>query len=245
MKSRYTSKARQVALLCLTCLSAVAADILFAASQANGMPLAQFSGNKVSGGFIKDIDDAIAAELGMASRHVEMPRTRLDLAMNIGEVDALCYTRPEWVKADGWHWSPPILQNRNLVVSRAETPMLTRITDLFRKRTGTVLGYRYPDVEGALGPYLIRDDAPSIDSNYRKLLVGRFEYAIFDQLILDYLRRADPDAYRLNSDVMRLPAFDVYCALSPHSTVSAQRFDVAVESLRSRQVIGAILARYR
>jgi len=232
-------------LACLASLYTPAADMVFAVSLSHGMPLAQFNAGRVTGGFIKDIDDAIAAELGMGSHHLEMPRTRLELAMNTGEVDALCYTRPVWVKGDNWHWAPAILQNRNIVVSRAETPVLGRITDLFRKRAGTVLGYHYPDIEGALGPYLIRDDAPDIDSNYRKLLAGRFEYAIFDQLVLDYLRRGDSDAYRLNAQVMRLPEFDVYCTLSPHSNISPRRFDAAVASLGSRQVIRAILARYR
>jgi len=142
-----------------------------------------------------------------------------------GQADILCDLRPEWLEGKDWRWSEAIFNNRQIVVSRSDTPALKKIADLKELRTGTILGYRYAEVEQVLGAHFVRDDALSDDANLAKLLRNRFAYMLTNSLYYDYQRKTSPDREQLNPQVFQVMSFDTYCALPPHGKLAPASVD--------------------
>lgn len=231
-------------LLTLT-LPAHAEDIVFAVSTGSAMPMTQFRNEELTGGLLKDFGDALAQELGMAPRYLNLPRKRVETALQAGQADLLCDLRPEWLDSTGWLWTGTVFSNTMIVASRIDTPPIARLSDMHGQRVGTVLGYRYPEVERRMGARFQRDDAGSDDLNTGKLLNGRFSYMMSNALYYDYQRKVHPGGARLNPAVFPIRPFDTYCALPPRGRLDLDTVNRAIAALRKRGAMQQILDRYR
>ncbi|UUZ54956.1 hypothetical protein LP419_03085 [Massilia sp. H-1] len=100
---------------------------------------------------MKEVGDALARELQLDPAYLVLPRKRVEAALLSGQADLLCDLRPEWLDGKQWHWTESVFSNNMIIVSRSETPSLARLSQLSGERVGTVLGYRYPEVEKRLG----------------------------------------------------------------------------------------------
>lgn len=234
-------------LLAIPCSSA---NIVFAVSTGSAMPMTQFraawGADPLTGGLLKDFGDALARELNMKPRYLTLPRKRVEAALLDGRADLLCDLRPEWVDSKGWMWSETVFTNNMIVASRIDTPVLARLQDLAGQRVGTVLGYRYPEVERQLGALEFRrDDASSDDITTNKLLGGRFRYMMSNSLYYDYQRKAHPAGARLNPAVFTIRPFDTYCALPPDGRLDIVHVNRAILALRKRGDMQKIYERYR
>ena len=115
--------------------------------------------------------------MGLAPLYLALPRKRVEAALRDGAADLLCDLRPEWVDGKGWTWSQSVFANNMIVASRSDTALPARLAQLSGQRIGTILGYRYPEVEDQLGARQFRrDDAATDDINANKLLNARFNY---------------------------------------------------------------------
>ena len=233
------------ALTALPALPVRAVDLVFGVSTGSAMPMTQFTEGKLSGGLLKDFGDALARELRMSPRYLSLPRKRVEHALAAGQTDLLCDLRPEWLDGKQWLWSDTVFTNKLIVASRTDTVPLARLDTLADERVGTILGYRFPEIETALGTHFMRDEAGSDDVNLAKLLRGRFHYLLANSLYYDYQRTVHPERERLNRRAYELLGFDTFCALPPEGKVRLDQVNRAIAVLRKRGDMQTIMDRYR
>lgn len=232
-------------LLCSSAIAQANGEVVFSITDGNAMPFAAFEGEQLRNGIIKDLGTAIAQRLGRTARFLVLPRNRLASSLTDGQVDGNCYVLPTWLDpALQLRWSRPLIPNRDLVVGRADAAVLASSADLADEPIGTVLGYRYPELESALGNRFRRDDAPDMISNLRKLAAGRVRYAIVDELTLQYETRTTGSRFKPGPP-LTVARFVAACAFSPKGKVPAEELRRSADALLLDGTIDAILARYR
>lgn len=219
--------------------------IVFAVSTGSAMPMTDFRGDVLAGGLLKDFGDALARELALTPLYMSLPRKRVEAALQAGQADLLCDLRPEWVDGKAWLWTDTVFSNFMIIAGRTGMPPLASLSDLAGERVGTVLGYRYPEMERRLGGKFQRDDAATDDVNTNKLLKGRFRYMMSNALYYDYQRKVHPDGAQLNPAVFTLRPFDTYCALPPNGRLDLAVVNRAIGALRKRGEMQQIYDRYR
>ena len=231
-------------LLCTAPIAWAGGEVVFVAAENNTMPLAAFEGGQISNGIVKDLGHAIAQRLGRTARFLTLPRNRHVSALTDGQADGLCYAIPAWLEPAQLRWSRPLIPNRDLVVGGTRIASLTSAADLADEPIGTVLGYRYPELDSVLGNRFRRDDAPDMISNLRKLAAGRVRYAIVDQLTLLYETRTTLRDFKPGPS-LTVASFVASCAFSPKGKVPAEDLQRSADALLLDGTIDAILARYR
>lgn len=236
------------ALLALTAATALAlpvaaapGEVVFIAATNHTAPLSTFTGERLSGGIVKDLGDALAQRLGLRARYLSLPSKRAPQALRDGAGDLLCYTRPQWIGSD-FLFTVPVLPNAEVVAARADAPALHQLRQLADQPLGTVLGYHHPEVEKALGPGFRRDNAIDMTANLRKLMAGRMAYALTDHLVLSDLQRRHPEL-GLREELV-IGRFVAPCALSPNSSLSLKAINAALKALMAEGEVQRILDRY-
>lgn len=228
-------------LLCFSTWSTQAA-ISFLAPTNHVMPLAEFDGKTLRSGILKDLGDAIAGRLGMQAQYILMPSKRVGDALRAGTADGVCYVLPGWIDGE-FNWSNPVIPNNGIVVARSGAAEVRSVADLADKPIGTVMGYRYPEFEQALEQRFVREDAPTMALNLRKLEYGRMDYAITEQTTLAYYQRQAPNPHL--AQVLQFVSFKAQCAFSKHSKVPFSSIGRAIDALVADGTVDKILARYR
>jgi len=231
-------------LLCTAAIARAGGEVIFVSTQGNTMPLAAFEGEQIKDGIVKDLGIAIARRLGRTARFVTVSRNRLVSSLTEGQADGVCYVLPAWLGDAPLRWSRPLIPNRDLVVGRMDAPAVASTAELADEPIGTVLGYRYPELEGLLGSRFRRDDAPDMPSNLRKLAAGRLRYAIVDQLTLQYEMRTSLSQFKPGSS-LTVASFGAACAFSLKGRVPADELQRSADALLLDGTMDAILARYR
>jgi len=231
-------------LLCSTAIAQADGEVVFLSSRSNTMPLAAYDDEQIKDGIVKDLGIAIARRLGRTARFVTVSRNRVTSALVEGHADGICYVLPAWLDNAPLRWSRPLIPNRDLVVGRMDAPAVASAAELTDEPIGTVLGYRYPELEGMLGSRFRRDDAPDMPSNLRKLAAGRVRYAIVDQLTLQYEMRTTLNQFRPGSS-LTVATIGGACAFSLKGRVPADELQRSADALLLDGTMDAILARYR
>ncbi|HKW83558.1 MAG TPA: transporter substrate-binding domain-containing protein, partial [Burkholderiaceae bacterium] len=231
-------------LLCQAVVANANGEVVFATVDSNAMPLAGYEDGQLRNGILKDVGNAIARQLGRTARFVTLPRNRVGTALVEGQVDGNCYLLPAWMEPAAVSWSRPLIPNQDLVVGRTDAAALRSAADLADEPIGTVLGYRYPELENGLGSRFRRDDAPDMISNLRKLAAGRVRYAIVDRLTLQYETRTTLRDFKPGPS-LTLASFVASCVFSPKGKVPTAELQRSVDALLLDRTIDTILARYR
>jgi ABC-type amino acid transport substrate-binding protein len=171
---------------------------------------------------------ALARQLGRRVQYVKLPRNRVMAALENGDGDILCSYLPEWLPGDV-DWTHAFIPISEVVVSSPRAQPPATVADLRGKRLGTVLGFRYPELEKTLGQDYLRDDAPSSALSVRKWLAGRFDYMVVPRTVLDKQVRAGrmPAGYH----VLTVYEVSAKCAVSRKSNISVADFNSAIDAL--------------
>lgn len=215
---------------------------MFAASADSALPLAQIEAGQMTGGILFELGQALAQQLHRRAEFLTVPRKRLDSVLAAGTVDGICYALPGWIDAPV-HWTPVLLPNEDLVVGGPHVAAPRSVAALADERLGTVLGYRYPELENTLGDTYQRDNSPSMPLNIRKLMAGRYRYAVIDRLSLDYHARQHPELKTWST--LTLSRFQAGCAFSRASRLPMSEVDAAIRQLVRQGTMRRILARYQ
>jgi ABC-type amino acid transport substrate-binding protein len=223
----------------------VAGDLVFGVSIGSAMPMTEFRSGALTGGLLKDFGDALAHQLQATPRYISFPRKRVESALVARQVDLICDLRPEWLDHKDWHWTDTVFTNNMTVASRKDTPPVSQLDALANIRVGTLLGYRYQEMEYILGKAFLRDEALTDDINLGKLLTRRFDYMLTNSLYFDYQRKAHPEREQLNDVSFKIASFDTYCALAPQGKWPAAKVNRAIQAMKSRGDIQAMHSRYR
>jgi polar amino acid transport system substrate-binding protein len=206
------------------------------------MPLASFDGDKLTGGILKDLGDAIGQRLGRHSVYVSVAGDAVGAALSKGKADGICYVRPFWI--DGaFDWSRPLIPDSELVASHPDEPVVRSLLDLRDRPVGTVKGYRYPRVEQVLGLRFRRIDSLTMEDNLRNVMLGNARHTVLAQSTLAYQLKINK-SLRLRPD-LTFASFTAQCAFSRRGNVPFSDVDKAINSLIDDGSVKRILARYR
>jgi polar amino acid transport system substrate-binding protein len=217
-------------------------DIVFIAATNHTMPLSHFEDGRLTGGIIKDLGDSIAKRLGRRAVYVSAPPKRVPIILANGEADSVCYVMPHWIEGE-FNWSKPLIPSSGVLVARTDAPVVKSLSELADKRVGTVLGYRYPNFDEALGKHFSREDAPAMASNMNKLQAGRMQYAIMEKMTILYLMRSVEQTHvRVDLEFSPIKA---HCAFSHKSNIKFAEANRAINSLVDDGSVERILALYR
>ena len=216
--------------------------IKFVALGTEPVPMGIYQGDVLAGGIVKDLGDAIAARLNTTAIFVPVSRKRVDEQLGSGTVDAICNALPDWYGVK-LNWSAPLISNANLVMMRGGATAVSRFGQLRGRTIGGVHGYVYPDLDVLVGGNYARDDAPTVANSIWKLKAGRVDYAIVDQITLDWEMKKDGELRSFPTLLVR--RYQSQCGFSPASKIPFARFTRAIDGLIKDGTIDRIMARYR
>lgn len=233
-----------LAVILLSSKTLFASELVMAISNGSGMPMTDIRDEQLRGGILKELGDALGAQLHLQPRYLVLPRTRVEGALLRGHADLLCDLRPEWLDNQTFLWTDAIISNRMIVAMRRETPAPISLDAIAGLRVGTVRGYRYPEV-AHLQPQILRDNAANDSQNLEKLLLGRFDLIFTNRIYFDYQRKVHPERARLADHNLKITDFDTFCAVPARGKLGIEELNRAIAALKARGTIQSILARYR
>ncbi|RMV70335.1 hypothetical protein ALP07_04566 [Pseudomonas savastanoi pv. glycinea] len=187
-------------LLSMQTVSAAKGTLDFAVNEGWTMPMMHITDFRPESGILFDIMQSVAHHVGLEARYHVMPRLRIQSALERGEVDMHCYSSQAWYPdlSGDYLWSLPILYQRDWLVASAETAAGPYPEQFDNETVGTVLGYNYPALQHLFDNHqLIREDARTQNQTLGKLMAGRYNYAVTNQLILEWTNRNLPVGRRL------------------------------------------------
>lgn len=176
------------------------APLRFSVAESWSMPLVQLEDHQPTAGILFDIMQSLARQVGLRPEYHVLPRLRVQAALERGEVDIRCYAAMAWVPhlSGDYLWSLPILYQRDLLIASAETAAGPYPRQFDNETVGTVLGYNYPDLQHLFDDHQwVREDARSQEQALRKLVAGRYNYAVSSQLVMDWVNRDLPAGQRV------------------------------------------------
>ena len=217
-------------------------DLLMIAPLNQTMPLAQFDNDKLSGGILKDLSEAIARRMGRNIAFISVAGDHVSATLAQGKADGICYVRPFWIDGD-YHWSRPLIPDAELVASLPSAPVVRSLLDLRDRPVGTVTAYRYPRVEQVLGLRFQRQDSPTMEENLRRMMQGAVRYTVLAQSTLSYQLKVNK-ALKLRPDLI-FASFTAQCAFSKRGNADFGEVDKAINGLIDDGSVASILARYR
>jgi len=213
----------------------------FIAPLNHAMPFGGFEQGRLVTGIVKELSDDIAQRLGRSVEYVPVPPRRVAQVLAAGEADGVCYVARGWITGD-FHWSPPVLEHSGVVAAHRQAAPVSRLEDLAGKPLGTVHAYRYPQFE-FLGERFVRDDAPSMLINLRKLAAHRMDYALTEQITLEYHNKLHPqDGLRA---ALVLSPYRTHCVFTLAHELPLDKLDQAARDMVRDGSVERILARYR
>ena len=180
--------------LLLMCAGAHASEVplRFAIADGWAMPLVQLENGVPTQGILHDMMTSLATQSGVPAQFNVMPRTRIQSAMEHGEVDVRCYAAQSWLpnQSGDYIWSIPLFFQRDLLISTASNPEAVVPESMPRQSIGTVLGYTYPTLQPLFDDNrLQREDARNQEQVLEKLIAGRYRYAVSNQWTLDWFNQ--------------------------------------------------------
>ena len=208
------------------------------------MPQAQFKDGQAVDGLQVNLATEIGQRLGRTVRFRQVPRRRVAQILREGqEADLICSYLPAWLPGP-LRWSRPFLEDADMLITAARRAAPAQLQDVSGQLIGTVAGFHYPEVEAALGTGFLRDDAPNLLANLRKLALGRIDHAIVGRISFEYLRRRGDVPLELHPPLV-LTRQRTACALSPRSSVTLPQLDAALTAMQADGTLTRILASYR
>ncbi len=225
-----------------------AEPLRFSASTSWGMPYADVRDDRLLGGIVFDLTQAIGAALHLPVRYVVLPRKRIEAAAQAGELDVRCYFNPAWTQNPGQYiFSNPLFDASDVLVgARAGVTPLTELNQLPHGATvGTVLGYLYPVLDKRFQDQsLLREDAVDQEKVLMKLGRARTPYAVVNSRVLAWFKR-QAGSEAIGDWSLPLERADFYCGVHKSSPHKPQKVVDAINRLKATGEIDRILQGYQ
>lgn len=220
----------------------------FSASTSWSMPYADVREDRLVGGIVFELTQAIGAALHLPVRYVVLPRKRIEAAAQAGELDVRCYFNPAWTQNPGQYlFSNPLFDASDVLVgARSASSPLTDWSQLPQGSTvGTVLGYLYPVLEKRFQDHsLLREDAVDQEKVLMKLGRARTPYAVVNTRVLAWFKRQS-GSEAIADWAVPLERADFYCGVNKSSPHKPQRVVDAINRLKATGEIDRILQSYQ
>lgn len=205
--------------------AAAEAPLRFVVPDSWAMPMVQLEHGRPTQGILYDVMLSLATQVGVPAEFHVLPRSRVQTAMEHGEVDVRCYAAQSWLpnQSGDYLWSIPLWSQPDLLISRPAAQTSVSAASLPQQAIGTVLGYSYPTLQPLFdADRLQRDDARNQEQVLEKLHAGRNRYAVSNQWTLDWFNQRLLPERRLQS-VAVLQEQNVGCYVRNDPKVPVQR----------------------
>jgi polar amino acid transport system substrate-binding protein len=220
----------------------------FSASTSWSMPYADVREDRLVGGIVFELTQAIGAALHLPVRYVVLPRKRIESAAQAGELDVRCYFNPAWTQNPGQYlFSNPLFDASDVLVgARAGSTPLTELGQLPKGATvGTVLGFLYPALDKRFHDHsLLREDAVDQEKVLMKLGRSRTPYAVVNTRVLAWFKRQS-GSEAIADWTLPLERADFYCGVNKSSPHKPQKVVDAINRLKATGEIDRILQGYQ
>ncbi|HWU44228.1 MAG TPA: transporter substrate-binding domain-containing protein [Bdellovibrio sp.] len=194
-------------------------------------------------GIVADYTRALLKIMGIKGHVSVITRYRILSYVQEGKVDFICYTSRAWAdQKETFDWSKTLFMKREVILGPA--PMPKKLIELDGKTLGTMLGYNYPNLDPLFkSKRIFREDASSEEATLNKLKNGRIQYAVTDEIFLDYYKSRNP-AIEMNRERMFLQEYPVSCSLSRKGHVKVKDLNHAIDELKSSGQLKKIFESY-
>lgn len=196
-------------------------------------------------GIMIDIQAEIARKIGRRPVWKQLPRSQVEDGILTGQADVQCFVDKRWTeRPQDYFWTETVLQSAEWMVSKKRNNDVLTLEKLRNKRIGTIVQYRYPEVEAAFGEQWKRDDADSDLVNLTKLLNDRVDAIVITELSLRYWRRNKPEFARVEWQHLLLNTHELRCLIAPSNAELQIAINEALQTLKSTHRIQAIINAY-
>ncbi|WP_077047773.1 ABC transporter substrate-binding protein [Pseudomonas sp. KK4] len=205
--------------------AAAQAPLRFVVPDSWAMPMVQIEQGRPTQGILYDVMLSLATQVGVPAEFHVLPRSRVQIAMEHGEVDIRCYAAQSWLpnQSGDYIWSIPLFNQPDLLISRPAAQTSVIPASLSHQSIGTVLGYSYPTLQPLFDAnQLHRDDARNQEQVLEKLQAGRNRYAVSNQWTLEWFNQRLLPQQRLQG-VAVLQEQNVGCYVRNDPEVPVQR----------------------
>ena len=225
--------------------SAEERPLRFSVSESWAMPMIHIEHGQATGGVLYDLQQRLAEKVGRRAEMLVRPRLRIQQMLERGEIDVRCYVNPTWL-SESHHqyiWSVPFMVQRDLLVGRSQQQV--QLSRMQGETIGTVLGFTYPGLDPLFASgQLQRDDARTQELALAKLQARRYDYAISNELTLQWFNRQQPAGDKLQP-LQEVAADLVACIVRDEPDVPTMALLRALVQMRQAGEFEQILARYR
>lgn len=198
---------------------------------------------EVESGLLKDLGDAIAAELKLKPTWILLPKNRVAPSLISGDIDIICHLHEIWqskIKNDVY-WSQELYPSTNVIVYVGKKSV-QKMKDLSGERVGAVVNFVYQDLEPEFARRrILREDGPNNQSNIQKLIHGRLDYIVMSNIEFDYFSRIYP---LLKEAELKMDSVRTKCALSKKSKVTLAQLNRAIDAIKKNGSYQKILRTY-
>lgn len=211
--------------------------LIFAFGDHNEAPYARIRQDRLEGGFLLELGQAIAHRLGREAAFRFVPRNRITAELAAGTVDAYCLAAPQYYPGfTPDRFSRSLFTDDDVVILSNGVKGDATLDRLDGLRIGTVLGYLYPPAIEALfkAGRAERVDARNAETNLRKLGGGRVDAIIMPRLAwIDSIRREPALAGLARPEQITIARRDRTCLVSPASDLPMADLDAVLEALEA------------
>jgi len=198
---------------------------------------------EVESGLLKDLGEAIAAEMKLKPVWILLPKNRVAPSLLSGDIDIICNLNEAWQSQikDEIYWTESLYPITNVIVSVGKKSVKS-FKEIAGERVGVVVNFVYRDLEPEFkSQRILREDGPNNESNIQKLIHGRLDYIVMSEMEYDYYSRVYP---LLKESELKMDRLDTKCALSKKSKVPLSQANRAVEAIKTNGTLQKILKNY-
>jgi polar amino acid transport system substrate-binding protein len=199
-------------------------------------------------GIDADLLHLVLTNLGVSYEITLEPWRRCLRKMNDGTLDILldAFYSDERAKTMIFPGEPMADSAMVLFHARARPHTINSVDDLAGLRVGTEPGYAYSHSGFASGTHFEREDAPTLDANIGKLLLGRIDLVITDRAVGLFTAKNMGVQNDIAYSPQPLYSDRVYAAFSrrPATAALVPRFESELRRVKQTPEYTAILRRY-
>jgi polar amino acid transport system substrate-binding protein len=217
----------------------------FPVSDSWAMPMIHIEHGQATGGILYDLQQRLAEKVGRRAEMLVRPRLRIQQMLERGEIDVRCYVNPAWLSEPHhqYIWSVPFMVQRDLLVGRSQQQV--QVSRMQGETIGTVLGFSYPELAPLFASgQLQRDDARTQELALAKLKAKRYDYAISNELTLQWFNSQQPVGDKLQP-LQEVATDLVACIVRDEPDVPTMPLLRALVQMKQAGEFEQILARYR
>lgn len=239
--------ARLYALLVLLCVSVVSHAQPLKVCTNEWPPYTLLEEGQVRG-IDADLLHLVLTNLGISYDITLEPWRRCLRKMNDGKLDILLDAFYSDERAKTMIFPNELMAESAMVLfhARARPYTINSVDDLTGLRVGTEPGYAYSHEAFAKGTHFIREDAPTLDANVGKLLLGRIDLVITDRAVGLFTAKNMGVQDSIAYSPQPLYSDRVFAAFSRRPAIAAlvPSFESELRRVKQTPEYAAILRRY-